>query len=342
MKFTGGKDTDKYFLESLDDRELFTAMQTNKEYLKLGQDFFKKRMETRYPILSTRKPKNVTWFKYYIDNVFYIYKLKEDYNLDYYNIPSFYPKTIYHRLHYAISPSSLQRLIEYNISFLVENGEYEKAIKYLEVYMTAYELRMYKSYFLSQLLRVNNIPLFEKMANEYGFVEPYRYIVFLEESVKSGKEEVLDYIISHSDLGDSGDIFYSGIEGAIRSGNLETFDYFVKRYPEEKMDWFLSDNAMYGENLELFKRFLNKDFENVERRKEFLGIMKKYSIINIIKEGKLDFLKYAIEMYKAYGGNMKSLMKNINQYFTRVGILDRDIRKYIKELEIINDLRNNK
>lgn len=95
MKLTGGKDTDKIVLELLSDRDLFSLMQTDKKYLNLGQEFFKKRMERKYPLLSSKKPENMTWAKYYIEMVYYIAKLEEKHEIPYIPSPNFDPEEFY-------------------------------------------------------------------------------------------------------------------------------------------------------------------------------------------------------------------------------------------------------
>lgn len=97
---TGYKDTDLLVLEILDDKSLFSVMQTNKAYSELPDSFFEKRTKQKYPYLAVYKPEYQTWKYFYIHNSYYIGKLKEEYDLDYVSFPgpNCKPEKIYKQL----------------------------------------------------------------------------------------------------------------------------------------------------------------------------------------------------------------------------------------------------
>jgi hypothetical protein len=93
--FTQLKDTDRLILEAVDDRTLLDVLKVNRNLLILGEDAFKKRMQLKYPVLVKSKPYGKKWTKYYLDMIYYINKLKEDYNIDYIPVSSFDPAGYY-------------------------------------------------------------------------------------------------------------------------------------------------------------------------------------------------------------------------------------------------------
>jgi hypothetical protein len=64
----------------------------NKE--KYGEDYIKKVLEIRYPYLLPNKKDNESYRKFYAKNIYYISKLKEDYNLEY-NFQYITPQNLY-------------------------------------------------------------------------------------------------------------------------------------------------------------------------------------------------------------------------------------------------------
>ena len=85
--FSGIKDVDRKILEQLDDKDLFSVLLTNK-YLNniLDNNFWKKRLIKRYPgSVEYKKTKDgaTHWKRYYLTTVYYVNKLKREFNYDY-------------------------------------------------------------------------------------------------------------------------------------------------------------------------------------------------------------------------------------------------------------------
>jgi hypothetical protein len=93
------KDVDKKILQSLDDKDLFEVLLTNNKYLYYLTDdlFWKTRLLNKYPYAVQYKPENQKWKQYYLNVVYYIDKLKTDFNFSFYfspGDPAFYYKIL--------------------------------------------------------------------------------------------------------------------------------------------------------------------------------------------------------------------------------------------------------
>ena len=79
-RFTGNKDTDKIILSKLDDKDLLSILSTNKYLSTLPDDsFWRNRLYRKYP--NYEKEEN--WKETYLTTVYYIDKLKRDFNFIY-------------------------------------------------------------------------------------------------------------------------------------------------------------------------------------------------------------------------------------------------------------------
>jgi hypothetical protein len=75
------KDTDRFILEKLDDRDLLNAILSNKYFYSLtNEDFWKKRLMDRYPSTLEYKKEGETWKQYYLKVVYYIDLIQRKYN----------------------------------------------------------------------------------------------------------------------------------------------------------------------------------------------------------------------------------------------------------------------
>lgn len=81
--FSGNKDADRIILDNLDDRDLLKACSVGKYALEIcDETFFRNRLIKKYP--NTLQYKNgKSWKKYYLDVIYYINKMKEDYDFEY-------------------------------------------------------------------------------------------------------------------------------------------------------------------------------------------------------------------------------------------------------------------
>ena len=104
--FSGIKDVDRKILEKLDDKDLLSILLTNKYLNKiLDERFWRNRLIQRYPgAISFKKEEKEegaghtqTWKRYYLTTVYYVNKLKREFNYDYISgDPEFYYQMVSH------------------------------------------------------------------------------------------------------------------------------------------------------------------------------------------------------------------------------------------------------
>lgn len=96
--FSGIKDVDKKILEELDDKDLLSILLTNK-YLNrtIDEIFWRNRLIKKYPGAFSYKNIKETWKRYYLRTVYYVNKLKREFNYHYVSgDPEFYYKIVSH------------------------------------------------------------------------------------------------------------------------------------------------------------------------------------------------------------------------------------------------------
>ena len=96
--FTGIKDQDREILLNIDnDKDLLNACSLNKYiYNQVCNDiFFRNRLSRTYPDTLKYKPEEMNWKNYFLRVVYYISKMKENYDYDYSNFNEGNPKIQY-------------------------------------------------------------------------------------------------------------------------------------------------------------------------------------------------------------------------------------------------------
>ena len=84
MSLTGLKDTDRLVLQYLDDRELLRICSVDrKTWNEVCNDDFLKRRLSKYPSISKYKNKDETWKQFFFRAIYYIAKLKENFEFQY-------------------------------------------------------------------------------------------------------------------------------------------------------------------------------------------------------------------------------------------------------------------
>ena len=91
------KDTYEYILNFADDREIVNMLLVNKKFAqKLNDDnFFRKLMERKYPLLIEFRRENETWKNLYLRMVKYISLLQDEYGIPYLNVANYNPVVFY-------------------------------------------------------------------------------------------------------------------------------------------------------------------------------------------------------------------------------------------------------
>lgn len=83
MQFTGNKDADREILSKLEDKDLLQICSVNKyfKYIVCDDEFFKRRL-MKYPDIEKYRG-DKKWRRFFLETVYYISKLKEEFNYDY-------------------------------------------------------------------------------------------------------------------------------------------------------------------------------------------------------------------------------------------------------------------
>lgn len=86
------KDTYEYILNFADDRTILNMLSVNKKFR--DEALFERIVKTRYPLLAKYIHYD-TWTNYYIEMVYYLSKLEEEFDFPYIQSPDFNPRTLY-------------------------------------------------------------------------------------------------------------------------------------------------------------------------------------------------------------------------------------------------------
>ena len=91
MKLT--KDTYEYVLNFADDKDVINMLSVNKKFR--NEEIFKKIMKKRYPLLLYYKTVDGSYQALFIEMIFYISKLKEEFGIPYIPTSTFNPRSFY-------------------------------------------------------------------------------------------------------------------------------------------------------------------------------------------------------------------------------------------------------
>lgn len=91
----GIKDLDRHLAKYVDDKDVLNMI-VNKKYLELfDEQFFYNLLLLKYPLLIRFKKENETWKNFYIQMVYYLAKLKEEFDFPYIPAINYNPKSVY-------------------------------------------------------------------------------------------------------------------------------------------------------------------------------------------------------------------------------------------------------
>jgi hypothetical protein len=78
------KDLDRHITSYMDDRDILNLLLLNKKYASLlNENFFENLVKRKYPFLVKFKKEEEKWKRFYIKMIYYINKLKEDFQISY-------------------------------------------------------------------------------------------------------------------------------------------------------------------------------------------------------------------------------------------------------------------
>ena len=117
------KDTYEYILNFADDRTILNMLSVNKKFR--DEALFERIVKTRYPLLAKYIHYN-TWTNYYIEIIYYLSKLEEEFDFPYIKTAEFRPQNLYE--YFKKDPDS-KTIITLGLNFANKSGEIDK-IKY--------------------------------------------------------------------------------------------------------------------------------------------------------------------------------------------------------------------
>jgi len=90
------KDVYEYLTNFIDDKTIINMLSVNKRFNKIvDENFFKRVLERKYPMLIPFKEKTQSWKDFYLEMVYYLSKLEEEYGIPYIPTKDYDPKKFY-------------------------------------------------------------------------------------------------------------------------------------------------------------------------------------------------------------------------------------------------------
>lgn len=207
---SGNLDADRLILLELNDRDLINTCNTNRYFRNqvCNELFFLKRLINKYPDTLINKPKNTTYKNWYLKIVFYVAKLKEQFDYDY------------------IGGNPEVQYEIFKIDSDLDNILYESSIRE--------ELTLFK--YALNLLPNDRMNMTMDMVSANGWLEGVKYLVdrsFDKSNIINlglirasmfGQLEVVKYLVEKG-----ANKFEPTLRMAIQNGNLELVKYLVNQ-----------------------------------------------------------------------------------------------------------------
>jgi len=179
------KDVYLYLLNFADDKTVLNMLSVNKKFN--DEKFFKQIMERRYPLLLRFKEDNKTWKQFYIETIYYISKLKEEFDIPYIPVSTFDPKDFYKRRR-NLGNADFQTIYDYALEHAADSGDLN-LVKFL-VEEHGAEDRVGDA--LYNAVDIKNLEIVKYIVEKFGSIN--------KESIKlasrRGYEEILKYLIA--------------------------------------------------------------------------------------------------------------------------------------------------
>ena len=107
------KDLILYVANLSDDRAVLNLLSVSKRF-RIPENF-KRIFQQRYPLIMRFKPEELSWIQFYIEVIYFLGKLKEEFNIDYLPTYDFNPKDVYRFVIKELQqyPETTKRRIDY-------------------------------------------------------------------------------------------------------------------------------------------------------------------------------------------------------------------------------------
>lgn len=307
-KLTGMKDTDREILKNLDDKDLLRTCSIDKRMWNevCDENFLKRRLLGKYPDFEKYKLEKESWRQFFLRYVYYISKMKEDFQFDYMGGDFKDQHKIFkdfkdiNKVLFAASLAGHLHLVKFALnkganiesnggalSRASERGHLE-VVKYL-IQRGANVLGV-KSRFGG-----DNSPLTK--ASENGYIEIVKYLVehgasvrkafsALSNASEGGHYEVVKFLVENgADIDRYGQ---DSLIAAAKNGYLRVVKYLVEKGVDihAQQDFALRLASEYG-HLPVVKYLVEKGAN--------IHVEKDQTLIRAASAGHLDVVKYLVE-----------------------------------------------
>ncbi len=290
------KDIYELIVHSSDDKTVLEMLSVNKKFSQ--DDAFKRVLQRRYPLLTSFRKEGETWKVLYLRMIYYIEKLKEDFDFPYINYKTFNPETQYKEyigyknkgLNNKIWGSGLRNAVRANrldlIQHFLNKGTRNISVPYgIAVFfhnlklMNFFEsLRQDINYndALVAAARANHLDLVKFLINEKGAND------YNDALAKTSDWNIINYLINEKGANN----FNQALANASYKENWrELADYFIEK-GATNFNKALSMSAL-TDNIGMIKYLVDKGANN-------FNIVLEY----VVSEGKINTVKYLLDEMK--------------------------------------------
>ena len=331
QRVTGNKDVDSIVLKKLDDKSLLSLLQVNKEYEALPDTFFEQRLQQKFPFLVRYKPSDISWKQYYLKNVHYIGKLKEEYDLDYVSFPgtSSKPEKIYKKLSQSICLQKLyvkdSRKMKEIAREIIDNARmtfyiYEKRRNDILKILKERDDDSTTHNIAEEVLNSGDLEFYEQLKKKYPFVTE-------EYMTKDPKKEILLKAIKQGDL------------STLKNNMPDILKEYEKEYENFESDYVyylkykdLLYEAVKSGELDVVEYIMfNISPKFIETRKEYEKMIENAIVEAIIWDNPniFNYLYKIVSSFKNKNNVISSLRKEVKN----VAICIPDGEKYFKRIK---------
>ena len=337
MELSGLRDTDRLILAAMDDRSLLEMMKTNKKFFREGELAFEKRMKQRYPELAKKKEDGERWSQFYLQNVYFLNKLKEEFNIDYVPVPFFNPEALYR-------VRKLDNTYNYDTNIYLSQcyAELGDKTKLLHFYnnLDIGEIELDDGYDIEEaqsdlqpiifqcLLKYKHLGLFNDLKKLwdknasiiYGvdYVVQNRDVNFVDSVIK----EILDENKDH-DIMDN--LFYTGIGGAAEIADMKMIKHLEKKFKKKAPLENILTSAIDGCQIAFIKSLIVVDPKSDMYNKYNLSSLLATSLTTYLIGESDDFLsqkdaykivKFVVDLLKSLGNSKGKILElmDVSEY----------------------------
>lgn len=282
------------------DRDIINMLSVNKKYN--DPIFFRRIITKRYPALIKLKRAKESWKTFYLRMIYYLSLLKDKYDIDYINIPSFDPFSLYKKLLIGISRKFL--LSEY----IGETADKNKIESFLKGIRRGEDLYVFN--ILNGIAKSGNLKLFK----EYEVYLPhFNNLLLIKNAILSQNPEMIEYVsdkvraLPNISITDIIEMQMAAASILNDIAQFKIYEEQIKsRVSPEDLKWIyvpLISDILESKNLFLFKYFIDNKLLNLSTISDyflqFLVIAHTDKDIELIKyffkhlepEAKQKFLK---------------------------------------------------